>query len=84
MFLQVTADGTVYVGHQDMTVKKYLPLDAANGANRVADSLPVSPRLMAGNTAMQQVRTDRPVDTAWHQHSASHLSLHFTFGRDVG
>ena len=53
--LQVTADGTVYVGHQDMTVKKYLPLDAANGSNGAADSLPVSPRLAAGSTAAQQV-----------------------------
>jgi hypothetical protein len=54
--LQVTADGTVYVGHQDMTVKKFLPMDAANG-KWVADSLPVSPRMLTGNAAMLQVRT---------------------------
>jgi hypothetical protein len=53
-WLQVTSDGTVYVGHQDMTVKKYLPMETANGCNGVADSLPVSPRL-AGNTTAQQV-----------------------------
>jgi hypothetical protein len=52
--LQVTSDGTVYVGHQDMTVKKYLPMETSNGCNGVADSLPVSPRL-AGNTTAQQV-----------------------------
>jgi len=54
----VTNDGTVYVGHQDMTVKKYLPIDSINGiwgcGKAVADSLPVSPRVVSA--AAQQVR----------------------------
>lgn len=56
MFLQVTSDSTVYVGHQDMTVKKFLPTDALNGSDAVADSLPASPRVMSGGAAAHQVR----------------------------
>lgn len=55
--LQVTSDGTVYVGHQDMTVKKFLPLDSAvNGG--AADSQPTTPRRANGAAAVQ-VRFNR-------------------------
>jgi hypothetical protein len=50
--LQVTADGTVYVGHQDMTVKKFLPLDSAVNSG-AADSQPTTPRRTNGSAAVQ-------------------------------
>jgi hypothetical protein len=75
---QVTPDGTVYVGHQDMTVKKYLPLEAAaagcsGGGTRsssggaggsVPDSIPASPRLTAAG-AQQVCELRPPAPVCW-------------------
>jgi hypothetical protein len=86
---QVTSDGTVYVGHQDMSVKKYLPMDTATcsatarsqqqqqGANglHVVDSVPVSPRISGSSNAAAALQVGAFVANAMSLASkAAHLT----------
>jgi hypothetical protein len=61
--VQVTGDGTIYVGHQDTTVKKYLPINAAAAAEAAGTAgVPFSPRAsgpgVAGSVRQPDAQTD--------------------------
>lgn len=60
----MTDDGTIYVGHQDTTVKKYVPVNPAAAAEAsAAGGVPFSPRVStAGGNANTAAGPVRPPD----------------------
>lgn len=60
---QVTGDGTIYVGHQDTTVKKYLPISAAAAAEAAGTAgVPFSPRATGAGAAAAAAGSVRQPD----------------------